>query len=83
MNKQEAESILHSLTAEKRREAFNLYNTLAGNMRGGNWDKLNQQQKTVIMFSFAIEYGRRTAGTNDHEQAGTTSETAGTTGTTD
>ena len=83
MNKQEAESILHSLTPEKRREAFNLYNTLAGNMRGGKWDELNPQQKIVIMYAFAIEYGRRKPGNNDHEQTGTTSKTAGTTGTPD
>ena len=83
MNKQEATEILHSITPDKNREAFNLYNFLAENMKGGNWDDLHPQQKIVIMYAFAIEYGRRTAGKNNHEQAGTTSETTGTAGTTD
>lgn len=80
MNKKEATEILHSLTTEKRQEALNLYNFLAGNMRGGNWDTLKPQQKILIMYAFAIEYGRRTAGKNDHEPAADTSGT-GTPGT--
>ncbi len=61
MNAQEATDIIHSLTPEKRKEAFTLYNFLGENMKGGNWDELSPQQKMLIKFSFAIEYGRRTA----------------------
>ena len=62
MNKQEAENILHSLTTKKRQEAFNLFNFLGKAMQGGKWDELNPQQKMLIKFAFAIEYGRRTPG---------------------
>lgn len=61
MNAKEANDILHSLTPEKRQEAFTLYNVLGKAMQGEKWEKLNQQQKLLIKFSFAIEYGRRTA----------------------
>ncbi len=60
MNPQDATDIIHSLTPEKRKEAFSLYNFLGENMKGGNWDELNPQQKMLLKFAFAIEYGRRT-----------------------
>ena len=64
MNIQEANSILHSLTAEKRKEAAMLYNFLAQQMKEGNFKPLTSQQKLMIMFAFAVEYGRRNKDNN-------------------
>ena len=64
MNIQEANSILHSLTAEKRKEAVMLYNYLAQQMKDGNFKTLTSQQKIMLMFAFAVEYGRRNKDNN-------------------
>lgn len=62
MNAKQATDIIHGLTPEKRQEALDLFNYLGGNMKGGQWDTLNPQQKLLIKFAFAIEYGRMTPG---------------------
>ena len=88
MTGKEATDILQSLTKEKQREAGALYDALTKTMKGkapqgGDWDTLTPPQKLLIKFAFAIEYGRRTPGKNNHEQRRNASETAGTAGTAD
>lgn len=57
MNAKQANEILQSITKDDQQEARNLLQWLAKNMKGGNWDKLDQPQKLIVMISFAMVYG--------------------------